>query len=155
MPLPPDAYRDLFEEMGPRLFAERELLAEIVAGGPLDLSKRHAPEALDADIALTIVASRRADVFQPHALAAPSAALGEFRVNPLYAVEADGDTVRLRLRFPSDDYEDEYGAARTYLAEDVTVARAALAALPAGRLPADLADLARARVILDLPRRYY
>ena len=155
MPLPPDAYRDLFEEMAPRVFAESLLLNEIVAGGPLDLSRRHPAGALDADLALTIVASRRDDVFVAHRLETRDAARGEFRVNPLYGAEPDGARTRLRLQFPSADYEDEYGAARLYLAEEVTVDAAALAALPARRLPADLADLARRRVILDLPALYY
>ena len=38
----------------------------------------------------------------------------------------------LRLRFPSADYEDEYGACRQYLPEETTVARDALARLEAG-----------------------
>jgi uncharacterized protein YbaR (Trm112 family)/SAM-dependent methyltransferase len=155
MPLPPDAYRDLFEEMAPRVFAESVLLSEIVAGGPLDLSKRHAAATLDADLALTIVASRRDDVFLAHRLETRDAARGEFRVNPLYGAERDGARTRLRLQFPSADYEDEYGAARLYLADEVTVDGAALAALPARRLPAALTDLARRRVVLDLPRHYY
>ena len=33
--------------------------------------------------------------------------------------------------------------------------RRALAALAEGRLPPELADLARRRVVLDLPKRYY
>jgi uncharacterized protein YbaR (Trm112 family) len=155
MPLPPEAYRDLFEEMAPRVFAESVLLNEIVAGGPLDLARRHDAETIDADPALTIVASRRDDVFRAWRLETPEAARGEFRVNPLYGVERDGARTQLRLRFPSADYEDEYGAARLYLAEEVTVDGAALASLPASRLPAGLSDLARRRVILDLPKHYY
>jgi len=155
MPLPPEAYRDLFADMQPRLFAEGELLAGIVAGGALDLSRPHAAAALDADTALTIVATRRSEVFRAFPAAPRPGARGEFRINPLYAEEAEGDRVRLRLQFPSEDYEQEYGAARLYLAEDVAVDRAALAALPAARLPAALADLARRRVILDLPKNYY
>ena len=155
MPLPPPAYRDLFEPMHPRLFAESALLAEIVARGAVDLSQRHTPDALDADLALTIVAATRDDVFRMHTGSARPAARGEFRVNPLYVAEPDGERVRLRLRFPSEDYEQEYAASRTYLADDVSVDRGALAALPASRLPAGLADLARRRVVLDLPVRYY
>ena len=145
----------LFADMQPRLFAEGELLAGIVAGGALDLSRPHAAAALDADTALTIVATRRSEVFRAFPAAPRPGARGEFRINPLYAEEAEGDRVRLRLQFPSEDYEQEYGAARLYLAEDVAVDRAALAALPAARLPAALADLARRRVILDLPKNYY
>ena len=76
-------------------------------------------------------------------------------VERIIAVESNGDTVHLRLRFPSEDYEEEYSAARTYLAERVAVDRAALASLPSKRLPAELVDLARRRVVLDLPKRYY
>ena len=103
MPLPPDAYRDLFDEMAPRVFAEGVLLSEIVAGGPLDLSARHPAAAIDADPALTIVASRRDDVFRRYPLDRRGRA-SEFRLNPLYEVRR-GDLTRLRLRFPSSDYE--------------------------------------------------
>jgi SAM-dependent methyltransferase/uncharacterized protein YbaR (Trm112 family) len=155
MPLPPDAYRELFAEMDARVYSESRLLGEIVAGGPLDLSRRHDAGALEADPALTIVASRRAEVFRPAGLPAATAARGEYRMNPLYAVEGDGERARLRLRFPSEDYEEEYGAARIYLADDIVVDRRALAALPTARLSPELADLARRRIILDLPKHYY
>jgi uncharacterized protein YbaR (Trm112 family)/SAM-dependent methyltransferase len=155
MPLPPEAYRALFDELAPRLFAESALLGEIISGGPLDLSRHDAPAILDAELALTIVATRRDDVFRPHGLAEPGTALGEFRLNPLYAIEHHDEQVRLRLRFPSEDYEQEYAAARQYLADDITVDRAALAALPSTRLPEGLVDLVRCRVVLDLPKQYY
>ena len=76
-------------------------------------------------------------------------------MNPLYAAEPDGDRVRLRLRFPSEDYEQEYGACRRYLPDEATIDRASLDALKDGTVPEALADLARRRVIVDLPRRYY
>jgi uncharacterized protein YbaR (Trm112 family)/SAM-dependent methyltransferase len=154
MPLPPDGYRQLFEDIDVRLFAERELLREIVAGGPLDLSRRHSDDVIGADVALTIIASRRPEVFGAYPPRFSSRARGEFRLNPLYTVDTDGDTVRLRLQFPSADYEEEYGAARMYLPYSVALERSILAALPAERLPGDLAELARRRVILDLPKRY-
>ena len=83
-------------------------------GGPLDLSRRDSKEALDQDPALTIIATRHPGVFARHALEQPESARGEFRVNPLYTVEPDGDRVRLRLQFPGSDYEEEYGACRRY-----------------------------------------
>ena len=76
-------------------------------------------------------------------------------MNPLYMVDHQGDRIRLRLQFPSSEYEDEFGACRKYLPEVVDIERAAFAALAEGRLPQELADLARRRVILDLPARYY
>ena len=153
-PLSPQGYRDLFETLEPRVFGEAGLFDDVVKGGPLDLSRRDPEETLDADPALTIVATPRADVYTPHRLA-PASSSGELRLNPLYQVEDEGEQVRLRLRFPSEDYELEYGACRHYLPDTVVLDRRALSALEAGRLPADLAELARRRVIVNLPRRYY
>jgi len=154
-PLSREGYANLFEMIEPRIFGEAGLFADVVNGGPLDLTRRDAPETLDRDPALTIIASRHPGVFARHDLDTPGDATGEFRLNPLYAVETDGDRVRLRLRFPSDDYEQEYGACRQYLPEELTLDRSVLASLATGRMTGDLADLVRRKVIVDLPRRYY
>jgi uncharacterized protein YbaR (Trm112 family) len=155
-PLSPEGYRELFETLEPRVFGEAGLLADIVRGGPLDLARRDPAEVLDQDPALTIVATSRADVFRPHPLQTAVERRGELRINPLYAVEADGDHLHLRLRFPSEDYEQEYGACcRQYLPETLVLDRAAAHALGGGNIPPDLEDLARRRVILDLPAHYY
>src|SRR4029078_10265254 len=96
----------LFETTEPRLFGELGLFNDVVAGGPLDLSRHDDAATLDASPALTIVASRHPGVFAAHPLPPPAAAAaGELRINPLYAVDAVDGRVRLRLRFPSDDYE--------------------------------------------------
>lgn len=155
-PLPPEGYRDLFETLHARVFAESGLLADLVAGGPLDLTRQDAADTLEADPALTIVASNDARVFGTYPLEWPVSARGEFQLNPLYAVEPGPERARLRLRFPSDDYADEYGAgARQYLAEEVTLDLHILESLPAARLPESLADLVRRRIVLDLPAYYY
>jgi uncharacterized protein YbaR (Trm112 family) len=155
-PLSPQGYRDLFETLEPRVFGEARLFDDVVKGGPLDLSRRDPDGTLDADPALTIVATRRDDVYTLHRLEPSSASPGELRLNPLYQIEHEtGDQVRLRLRFPSEDYEQEYGACRQYLPDTVVLDRRALSALESGRLSPDLAELARRRVIVELPRRYY
>ena len=157
-PLTPEGYQQLFETLEPRLFGEAGLFADVVAGGPLDLSRRDSAATLDADPNLTIVASRHPGVFKPHPLEAPPArAQGEFRVNPLYVKVTEGSdgTIRFRLQFPSDDYEQEYGACRQYLPEEFTIARRELDAIASGAVPAELADLVRRRVIVDLPLQYY
>ena len=154
-PLTPEGYRELFETVEPRLFAESGLFADVVKGGPLDLTRRDSAATLDADPALTIIASPNRAVFGRHALPSPAGVRGEYRLNPLYAAEPRGDRLSLRLRFPNDDYEQEYGACRQYLPAEAVVERAALDALAEGRLSPELADLARRRVILDLPKRYY
>jgi uncharacterized protein YbaR (Trm112 family) len=155
-PLTPGGYRNLFETIEPRIVGESVLFADVVNGGPLDLSRRATENALEAEPALTIIATRHPGVFVPHPLEPPSAsALGEFRVNPLY-VESDASaaSVVFRLRFPSEDYEQEYGACRQYLPEEVVIPRDALSALAAGRVPGELSELLRRRVIVDLPRGY-
>lgn len=154
-PLTQDGYRNLFETIEPRIFGEAGLFADVVKGGPLDLGRRDPAGVIDADPALTIIASRNPDVFKPHALGGSGTARGEYRLNPLYAAEQMGGRTALRLRFPNEDYEQEYGACRQYLPDEVVVSSAALALLAEGRLAPELVDLARRRVVLDLPRRYY
>ena len=155
-PLSPAGYRDLFETFEPRVFGEASLFADVVSGGPLDLSRRDPDDVLDRDPALTIIASPHPGVFARHPVeGVPSAATGEFRLNPLYAAQPDGSEVRLQLRFPSEDYEQEYGACRQYLPNEVAISRDALAMLPASSVSGELGDLARKRVILDLPKQYY
>ena len=155
-PLSPAGYRDLFEMIEPRIFAEAGLLEDVVSGGSLDLSRRDPDATLDADPALTIVATRHAGVFRTHRVDTPPGPRGTFRINPLYHVERDGLRLRLHLRFPSADYEDEYGACRRYLPDETEVDLAAWEALAAGAPAAgDLAELIRRRVILDLPKSYY
>ena len=146
------------KRLEPRLFAEGGLFADVVKGGPLDLSRRDSAEILDRDPALVAIASRPAEsdeIFGLHPVDAVPGTPGELRVNPLYVAEPDGDLVRLRLQFPSEDYAEEFGACRQYLPDEAVVSAAALAALADGRVPPELAELARRRVILDLPRRYY
>jgi uncharacterized protein YbaR (Trm112 family) len=154
-PLSPQGYRELFETIEPRLYGEAGLFADVVKGGPLDLSRRDTPEALDGDPALTIVASRDPRVYRPHPLGAPGHVRGELRINPLYRVEPAGERLRLSLQFPNDDYADEYGACRQYLPDETMVERALVEALAAGQLPPEAAELIRRRVVVDLPRRYY
>lgn len=155
-PLSLSGYRGLFETLEPRIFGEMGLLGDVVKRGPLDLSRHDSSASLDADPALTIVASRHPGPFRPHALdTPPSAARGAFRVNPLYESRVDGAVLRLTLRFPSADYEDEFGRCREYLPEEASVNLQALRALQAGGAPGPLADLIRQRVIVDLPKRYY
>jgi len=154
-PLSPEGYADLFETIEPRVFGELGLFGEVVAGGPLDLSRRDDRQTLDSNPALAIVASRNPRVFAAHPLPAPAAPAGELRLNPLYAVTPEGDRVRLRLTFPDSEYEDEYGACRRYLPEELTLGPDAMAAIQSGTVSGELAELLRRKVIVDLPKRYY
>ncbi len=154
-PLSPEGYAALFETIPPHVFGEASLFSDVVGGGPLDLTRTETKAALDRDPALTIVATRRAEVFARHPLEDAPSAGGEYRLNPLYRAEPDGERVKLTLQFPSEDYEDEYGACRQYLPDEVVVHRAAFDALPGPVVPPALADLGSRRVVLNLPKRYY
>jgi uncharacterized protein YbaR (Trm112 family) len=154
-PLSPEGYADLFETIEPRIFGEGNLFADLVSGSPLNLARRDDQETLDKSPALTIIASRHPGVFLPHPQAKPSDATGELRINPLYALEPDGDRVRLRLVFPNEEYADEYGACRQYLPETLALERSAIDSLATGRVSGELIELVRRKVIVDLPKRYY
>jgi uncharacterized protein YbaR (Trm112 family) len=155
-PLSPEGYANLFETIEPRVFGELGLFDDVVSARPLDLSRRDDQQTLDANPALALVASRDARVFAAHPLPpVPDRPAGELRLNPLYDVTPESDRVRLRLKFPDSEYEDEYGACRRYLPEEITLGRDAIAAIEAGRISGDLADLLRRKVIVDLPKRYY
>jgi uncharacterized protein YbaR (Trm112 family) len=154
-PLPPEAYVDLFETLEPRLFAEAGLFEDVVARGVLDLSRRDSAEALDRDPALTVIATTHPGVFARFPIEPPVSARGEFRLNPLYHAEGGSGGVRVRLRFPSDDYEQEYGACRRYLPDEAAITQSELDTLPAPAVSGRLAELAARRVVLDLPKRYY
>lgn len=154
-PLTPQGYRGLFETRAVRVFGEAGLFRDVVAGGPLDLSRADSEAALDADPALTLIATTDSRVFAPHAMAPDTTPRGVFRINPLYQASTDGTTMRLRLKFPDADYEYEYGACREYLPEETTIDVAALKRLESGESNEELSDLIRRRVIVDLPRQYY
>jgi uncharacterized protein YbaR (Trm112 family) len=153
--LPPEAYAQLFEISAPQLFAEATLLDGMVTRGVVDLSRPDPPDVLDGDPALTIVASRHTAVFTRREVAVPIRAAGEFRLNPLYERDGNASPDRYRLQFPDQEYAQEYAASRRYLPDTVTLERAVVERLPAPILPPALEELARRRVILDLPLRYW
>jgi len=154
-PLTPAGYLRLFETIDPVIYGEAGLFADVVAGGPLDLSRLDTREAVDADPALTIVASRDRRVYARHPLDPPSSRPGHYQINPLYNVATQGENLYLRLQFPNADYEDEYGACKQYLPDETVIARAALESLQHGGPTTALDELIRRRVIVKLPEKYY
>jgi uncharacterized protein YbaR (Trm112 family) len=154
-PLSPSGYDRLFETLPAVIFGEANLFADVVSGGPLDLSRVDSRETVDADPALTIVASTDRRVYARHPLDSPVSQPGQYRINPLYVVTARGTALDLTLQFPNSDYEDEYGACKRYLPAQTTIEKAELEALQQGGPAAPLDELIRRRVIVKLPERYY
>src|SRR5437762_12517895 len=72
-PLSHEGYRDLFETLAPRIFAETRLFDDVVKRAQLDLGRCDPDAALDGDPALTIVATRHDRVFRQHRVEPPSA----------------------------------------------------------------------------------
>jgi hypothetical protein len=152
--LTPAGYRALFETTAPRVFGESELFTDVVQDAALDLTRSEDDAALDGEAALTLIASAVDEVFARHRLETPPASGGEWRINPLFTVEDEGDRLHGTLRFPSPDYEDEYGACRAYLPDDVFVDAAAFRALQSGTVHEPMKELIRRRVIVELPALY-
>lgn len=162
MTLTPAGYVDLFAPLSPRLFPDGALFDAVVDRGVVDLSRAVAPDAVGAEPSITLVASRWPDVFRRYHVPAPTAVTGALAVNPLYALTgadgADGATT-LTLRFPTPEYEEEFGACRRYLPETLTVAADLTAPLAPARLRAALGDsvyddLRRRLVLIDAPPGY-
>ena len=152
-PLPPAGYRDLFEGGDTRVFGEQALLSAVLVGH-LDLAAVSPASALETDLALSVISSRRSDVYVDRALPSPTAPNGVLAINPLYEITMSAGEAHLRLRFPSRDYEDEYRACRLYLPDSVVLDRSTVAALRAGRPCPRIDVLRERRVILDVPPRY-
>ncbi len=153
-PLTPAGYRNLFDMRDVRILGESALFNDVVRDEHLDLTRLVPDAALDAEVALTMIASEDPAVFAVHPVAAPTRQGGEWRLNPLYDVTDTGPRITGVLRFPDADYEYEYGACREYLPATIDVDAAALRALQQGGAPGALADLIRRRVIVALPQRY-
>lgn len=152
MPLPPDGYRGVFEGREPRVYSEGALLGDVIAGH-LDLSAHHDAESVDRDPALTAIVTNRSDVFVDHVVGSPPALTG-LRLNPLYGISRSGGRATLRLRFPSEQYAQEYAACLRYLPETLTIEAAVLDAIPGGDSNPTLTDLISRKVVLSLPERY-
>ena len=157
MPLPPEGYRDVFEGVDARVFSERALLGDVIAGH-LDLSVHPDAESLNADPALTAIATTREDVFVDRKGAGASARADgpgpHLSLNPLYEVSRSGGRATLRLRFPSEEYAKEYAACLRYLPETVSLDAEVIDALDRGEPHAQITDLVSRRIVLDLPDRY-
>jgi hypothetical protein len=153
--LSPNGYRALFETLSVRVFGESGLFDDVVNDRPLDLSRRDDQAMLERDPALVLVAANDPRVYESHPLHDLSRASGSFVLNPLYVVEpGTDDEVCLRLQFPSESYEDEFGHCRAYLPAAVTMSRASFLRLSEGTTNGEILDLARRRVVLPLPTHY-
>lgn len=153
--LTPAGYRNLFEIAPARVYGESALFADVVAGQVLDLGRKDTEQTLDASAALTLIASKVGGVFDRHPIQTSRTAAGEWRINPLFDVTDTGAELQATLRFPSSDYEYEYGACREYLPESVSIEAAAYRGLQSGTPQPSLDELIRRKVLIDVPAHYF
>ena len=154
MALTPAAYADLFAPMTPHLYADRALFAQAVEGRVIDLSAPAGPDELADEASLSLIATRRPDVCRTRAVALPAVPVGALRLNPLYAVVRDGAAYRCTLTFPTEEYADEFQAVRQYLHDTWTTTVDVTKACDPAAFGADLDDLRRRRILVDVPVRY-
>lgn len=154
MPLTPAAYRDLLAPQHPRLFRDGALLDQVL-DGYLDLAKDEAPEALDGEPALVIVASRNEAVFRKVPLPWVPPPPDTLIVNPLYRVERRGGESVLTLSFPTEAYAEEFSATRRYLPDTLTVPGDVRRAIDRDAVGGQRYDeLCRRLVFVSAPERY-
>ncbi len=155
MTLTPDSYRDLFAPAWPRLFSDATLLANLLGRRVVDLTRAASSGDLGTESSLTIVASRRQELFRKYEVPPARGLAGELKVNPLYRVERKGGVSVLTLTFPTPEYEEEFGECKQYLPATVTVNADLSGAIDPSTLGTDGDDLRRRRVLIDAPPRYY
>ena len=153
-PLAPAAYRDLFAPFRPALFSDAQLLDGLLDEAAVDLTRGRTPDRLRGEPSLTLVASRRPGVLRRMPAPEPAGVAGVLAVNPLYAVEVRGGRSTLTLRFPTPEYEEEFGHGRRYLPDRVQVDADLSGPIDPRRLGPRYRELRRRRVILDVPVRY-
>ena len=152
--LTPDGYLDLFTLHQPRLFSDARLFEGVVEHQVVDLAQDLSPTELGAASALTLVACRSADCFRRYAVPDTMAVTGELVVNPLYRVDRRDGRSTLVLSFPTPEYEEEFGAARRYLPDTVTLDADLTGRVDPTVLGTRYADLRRRRVLIDAPPHY-
>lgn len=153
--LTPAAYRDRFALQQPRLFSDDRLLTQVLEGRRVDLTHDVSPIDLGAEPSLTLIATRRADLFRRYELPAAPGVAGELMLNPLYRVERRGGASILTLTFPTPEYEEEFGACRRYLPDTVTVDADLTGVILPVTLGSRYEELRRQRIVLDVPPHYW
>ena len=155
--LHPDGYARLFQKSRHVLVAESELIAAYKARVGPDLSLSRSSGDLKHEKWLSVVASKRAEVFGP---AKPLQnwlhAAGRLQLNPIYKISTrhgNGD-LDLRFEFPTNWYKFENQGYLEYAPKECRVPGAVLEALATGRDHPALESLISQFVVIGMPDRY-
>jgi SAM-dependent methyltransferase len=153
LPLPPAGWRNLFEEIPARLFAESAVLDAVLANRPIELAANHSDAELAAESSLIAIASSQDALFRDYTSSNMQAVIRRPALNPLYQRVNETENT-WALQFPSPEYAEEFDACRRYLPERVTLTDAQISSLNRCEVTEELRELAKRRVVLDLPENY-
>ncbi len=144
-PLTPECYAALFPD--PLLYDDAGLTGAFFTGEPLEPKSAKDLRGSEA-VCLTSGEESRAPA-PDLTLPPPGTPLYP---NPLYEISG-GDPTRLRLRWPSARYRDEYAPHSGYLPEETSIPLETLRKAAAGAAGSDpeIDRLARGRLLLDVP----
>jgi len=157
LPLPSEGYQTLASNLPHRLISSSAVLRRYLQKQGPSLECSDESEHLAREPLLSLVASRRPEVFQnygpfedwPHVG-------GRLRLNPLYREEesdGSGKTCWRRV-FPSTFYEKDHAEYKLYLPEIVETPVEVLTALAEGKRIPEMEKLIEQCVILGMPERY-
>jgi uncharacterized protein YbaR (Trm112 family)/SAM-dependent methyltransferase len=154
MTLTPAGYASLLEPHAPRLFSDEQLFDGVLNQRTVDLTRSASPTEIGTEPSFTLVASSRENLFRKYVVSDARDIRGELKVNPLYRIDLQLDSSVLTLRFPTPEYEEEFGACKQYLPSTVTVPGDLTGPIVPGALGPHYEELRRRRVIIDAPPDY-
>jgi SAM-dependent methyltransferase len=157
LPLPPEGYEALMADIPYRIVPDSDVLARYLRKEGPPLARSAGSERLAREPLVSIVASRRTELFRDHGMFQEwPHAEGRLDINPLYAIDRQGSNrdIRLRRAFPSDYYAREHAESAGYLPEAVTTDSQTLADLAAGNRTAEVERLAAQFVAVGMPVHY-
>jgi ubiquinone/menaquinone biosynthesis C-methylase UbiE len=157
-PLPPEGYQALVADMPHCLMADRDVLHRYLQREGPPLAHSISPERLADAPLLSVVASRRQEVFRDHGRFADwPHAEGSLRLNPLYREERRDHlgNVYFRCAFPSPFYAQDNPEYSAYLPEQVCVDAQVLRDLRDEQRTPAVERLIEQYVVLGMPARYY
>lgn len=152
-PLEPAAWRGLFDDIPTRLYPESAVLDAVLSRHPVPLSTNYSDAELAAEPALIAVATMLEGLFDRPVVPLAEPVMRRAALNPLYHSD-DGAPNKWVLKFPSPDYAEEFAACRRYLPDRLVLTERQERSLSRGDYADELRDLARRRIVLDLPENY-
>lgn len=160
VPLSPAGYRECFDFLPMRIYAESEVLRRFMKDEETDLSKSASPETLNQAPVLSLVASRNDNLWRNHA--AVKDRLLQIRsnliINPIYRRNGEGNSLHLRMAWPSPTLERECETVKEFLPQTCDIDSGLLTRLRAGALQKEdqstINTLIKSFVLVPLPENY-